>query len=78
MRDQFTKNHPPNNHIENYCYLFYMVHALLKINHEVVQEWANAVLMPNHTFVITPNHTVLQGCSNFVRMYRHTDTTTLA
>ena len=38
-----------------------MENNLLKINHKGVQEWANAVLTPNHTVVLAPNHAVLQG-----------------
>ena len=48
-----------------------MENALLKINHKVVQEWANAVLIPNHMVVLKPNYTVVQGCVNVVRTYRH-------
>ena len=54
-----------------------MENNLLKINHKGVQEWANAVLTPNHTVVLTPNHTVVQGCENVVRTYGHTKPTTV-
>ena len=46
-----------------------MVNALLKIDHKIVQEWANAVLIPNHMVVLAPNHTFLQGCANVVCTY---------
>ena len=54
-----------------------MVNYLLKIDHKVVQEWANYVLTPNHTVVIMPNNKVVQGCANVVRTYRHTKPTTV-
>ena len=59
-----------------------MENALLKIDHEIVHKWANAVITqihtitvrPIHTVAITHNRTVLQGYSNVVRMYRRTNT----
>ena len=50
----------------------YVVNTLLKIDHKVVQEWANVVFTPNHTVLLTPNHTVVQGCDNAVHMYVYT------
>ena len=62
-----------------------MSNALLKIDHNIVHEWANAVLTPIHaveitpihTVAITPNRTVLKGRANVVRMYGHTNTKTV-
>ena len=62
-----------------------MENDLLKIDHKIVHEWANTVLIPFHTVVITPIHTyeitpnctVVQGCANFVRTYGHTKNTTV-
>ena len=76
MGDYFTKYHPPDHYREISDTYLYMVNALLKINHNLVQEWENYVLMPNHTVVLTTNHTVLQGCANTVSTYGHTKYTT--
>ena len=54
-----------------------MENALLKINHKIMHEWADAVLTPINTVAITPNRTVVQGCANIVRTYRHTNTKTV-
>ena len=62
-----------------------MANDLLKIGHNIVREWANAVLIPIHTvaittihmIVITPNRNFLQGCDNVVRTYGHTNITTV-
>ena len=51
-----------------------MENALPKIDHKIVQKWANAVLTPIHKVAITtihtvaimPNRTVLQGCANII------------
>ena len=59
-----------------------MENDLLKIDHKIVHEWANAVLTPIHTVEITPihtvaimpNRTVLQGCANVVYTYVRTYT----
>ena len=48
-------------------------------------KWANAVLTPIHTVEFTSVHTaaikkkrnVLQGCTNVVHTYRHTNTKTV-
>ena len=50
-----------------------MSNALLKIDHKIAHEWANAVLTPIHT-VSMLNRTVLQGCDNVVRTYGNTNT----
>ena len=73
----FTKHHPPHHHREICATYLYMANALLKIDHKIVHEWANAVLTPIHTVAITPNRTVLQGCANVVRTYGHTNTKTV-
>ena len=57
-----------------------MENALLKIDHKIVQEWANSALtpihtvaiMPIHTVPITPNRTVVKGCANVVCTYGRT------
>ena len=62
-----------------------MENSLLKIDHKIVHEWANAVLTPIlavaitqiHTVAITLNRTVLQECANIVRTYGHTNITTV-
>ena len=85
MGDYLTKNYPPYHHREICATYLYMANALLKIDHKIVHEWANAVLTPIHsvaitpiyTVAITPNHNVLQGCANSVRTYGHTNTTTV-
>ena len=51
-----------------------MANALLKIDQNILHKWANDVLRPIHTVVITPvntvaikkNPTVLQGCANVI------------
>ena len=35
-----------------------MANALIKTEQNIVQKWANAVLMPIHTVAVTPVHTV--------------------
>ena len=85
MGDYFTKNYPPRHHREIFGTYFYMENALLKINHKIMHEWANAVLTPIHKFAITQIHTVaitqkrtvMQGCANFVRKYGHINTKTV-
>ena len=66
MGDYFTKHHPPHHHREIHATYLYMANSLLKIDHKVVQEWANDALASNHTVVLTPDHTVVQVCSNVV------------
>ena len=39
-----TKNHPPHHHKEIRLTYLYMTNAIFKLNHAVVQEWANDVL----------------------------------
>ena len=85
MGDYFTKHHPPYHHREIHATYLYMSNALLKIDHKIVHKWANDVLtpihtvaiMPIHTVAITQNRTILQGCANAVRVYGHTNTTTV-
>ena len=66
------KNHPPHRHRKICATYLYMVNALVKISHKVVQEWSNSVLTPNHTIVLTPKHTFMQGCANVVHAYGYT------
>ena len=62
-----------------------MENALLKIDQNIVHKWANAVLTSIHTVAVTPVHTVairenrtgLQGCTNVLRTYGHTNTKTV-
>ena len=85
MGDYFTKHPPPHHHREIRATYLYMENSLLKIVHKIVQKWANYVLTPIHTVAVTPvhkvairkNRTVLQGCSNVVRTYGHTNTKTV-
>ena len=56
--DYFTKHHPPHHHKYIRATYLYMANALLKINHKIVHECANDVLMPIHTVAITPINTV--------------------
>ena len=46
-----------------------MENSLLKLDHKVMQEWKNYVLMPNHMIVITQKHKVVQGFDNVVLTY---------
>ena len=79
MEDYFTKHYPPHHHRKIRATYLYMENDLLKIDHKIVHEWANAVLMPIHTVATTPIHTVattpnltvLQGCDNVVHTYGH-------
>ena len=66
------KHHPPPHHREICATYLYMANALHKIDHKIVQKWANAVLTPIHTVAITLTRTVVQGCSNVVRTYVQT------
>ena len=85
MWDYFTKHHPPHHHREICSTYLYMANALLKIDHKILQKWANDVLTPIHTVTVTPvhtvaireNRTVLQGCDNVVRTDGHTNTKTV-
>ena len=85
MGDNFTKHHPPHHHREIYATYLYMENALLKIDHQIVHKWANAVLTPIHTVAATPihtvtitkNRTVLQGCDNAVHTYGKTNIKTV-
>ena len=70
------KHHPPHHHREIHANYLYMANSLIKMDHKVMQEWANAVLTQNHTVVITPNNIVVQGCANVVCTYVRTDTKT--
>ena len=63
------KHHPPHHHGKICATYLYIANALNKINHKIVQKWANAVLTPIHTVEITPKHTVVQGCANVVHTY---------
>ena len=59
-----------------------MENAQLKIDHNIVHKWYNAVITPIHTVSVTPIHTVtitqkltvLQGWDNDRRTYGHTHT----
>ena len=85
MGGYFTKHHPPHHHREICATYLYMANALLKIYHNIVHKWTNAVLTPIHTVAvttihtvaITQNSTVLQGCANVVCTYVHTNTKTV-
>ena len=85
MGDYFTKHHTPHHHREIRTKYLYMANALLKIDNNILQEWANAVLTPIHTVAIapihtvaiTPNRTVLHGCANVVCTYGQTNTKTV-
>ena len=77
MGGYFTKHHPPYHHKEICTRYLYMENALLKIDHNIVHKWANAVLTPIHTVAISQNRTVLQGCDNDLRTYGHTNTKTV-
>ena len=81
----FTKHHPSHHHMELCATYFYMANTLLKTDHKIVHEWANAVLTQIHTVAITPIHmveitpnlTFQQGCSNVVRTHGHINTKTV-
>ena len=81
----FAKHPPPHHRREIRARYLYMANSLIKIDHKIVQKWANSVLTPIHTVAVTPihtvaitqNRTVLQGCANAVRAYGHTNTKTL-
>ena len=85
MGNYFTKYFPPHHHREICAKYLYMANSLLKIDHNIVHKWANAVLTPIHTVAFTPvhmvairqNRTVIQGCANVVRTYGHTNTKTV-
>ena len=77
MGGYFKKHHQPHCHREICATYLYIENAQLKIYHKIVRKWANAVITPIHTFVITPNHNVLQGCDNAVRTYRNKTTKTV-
>ena len=77
MGDYFTKHHLPHHHRKIRATCLYMSNALLKIDHKIMHEWANAVITPIHTVEITQNSTVLQGCSNGVCTFGHTNTITV-
>ena len=78
----FHKYPPPHRHREICTTYLYMANALLKIDHNIVHKWANAVLTPIHMVAVTQTHTVsirqnrtvLQGCANVVRTYGNTNT----
>ena len=36
-----------------------MANDLLKIEHQIVHKWDNAVLTPIHTVAVTPIHTII-------------------
>ena len=69
MGDCFAKHHPPHHHREIHATYLYMAKALLKIDHKILQEQANAFLTPIHTVEITPNRKVVQGSANVVRTH---------
>ena len=48
-----------------------MENDLLKIDYKVVQEWENAVIMPNHIVVFTQT---IQLCKGVIMSYVRTDT----
>ena len=77
MGDYFIEHNLPHHHREFCATYFYMANEILKIDHKVMQEWANSVLTPNHTVALTPNHKVVQDCDNVVRKCGHTKPTTL-
>ena len=82
MGDYFKKYLPSHHHRELRATYLHMANALLKIDHKIVNKWANYVLTPIHTVAVTPihrvaitqNRTILQGCANAVRTYGHTNT----
>ena len=83
--DYFTEHHSPHHHREIRATYLYTANTLLKTDQKIVQKWANAVLKPIHTVVVTPVHMVeikhtrtdFQGCANVVHTYRHTNTKTV-
>ena len=85
MGDYFTKHHPPHHHMEIRATYLYFGNALIKIDHNIVLKWANAVLTiiytvsitSIHTVAITPNHTILKRCANAVRTEGQTSTKTV-
>ena len=82
----FTKHHQFYHHREIRATYLYIKNALLKVNHEIVHKWSNAVftpiymvaINPIHTITITTNHTILQECANVVHAHGHTNTTSVA
>ena len=81
-----SQNITHNINIGNFVLRIYIWKmTYLKIDHKIIQKWANAVLTPIntvaikliHKVAIIPKCTVLKGCANVIHMYGHTNTTTL-
>ena len=68
MGDYFTKHHPPHHHREICVTYSYMSNTLLKTNQQIVNKWANAVLMPIHTVSVTPGYTKQSGKTVLLRI----------
>ena len=79
MGDYFTKHNTPHHHKKILATHLYMASVLLKIDQNIVQKWANAVLTPIHTAEVTPVHTVEISktalfCKGVLMSYIRTDT----